>query len=69
MSQKGLPASLRNCRMLVSWQFECGGYVQIVVSGPVATDEAMEMAETLLRMKREECAREAAKDADHPTQA
>lgn len=43
-------------RVLAHYEFESGGNVRIVMSGPVSTQKALKMAETLLKLKREELA-------------
>jgi hypothetical protein len=41
-------------RPIGRWDFEGGGHVRIVVGGDVDTESALEMAETLIKLKRQE---------------
>ena len=49
-------------RLLGIWHFEGGGFVRIEMSGDATTEEALDMVETLIRIKREELQRRAALD-------
>lgn len=41
-------------RYLARYDFEDGSFVQITVGGAVSTEAAVDMAETMLKLKREE---------------
>ena len=44
-------------RLLGRYDFEGGGSVRVVLSGEMETDEALDMVETLIALKRAELAR------------
>jgi hypothetical protein len=51
---QNIPQIQQNERQLASYQFEGGGYVRIIAGGDVDTGTALNMAENLLKLKREE---------------
>jgi hypothetical protein len=48
-------------RLIASYPFESGGALEIRVVGDIGTEEALDMAETLIELKRKEIARNAKK--------
>lgn len=44
-------------RVVGVYEFEGGGFIALVGSANVATEDALEMAEEIIRLKREELAR------------
>jgi hypothetical protein len=51
------PAMLGSERSIGRWDFEGGAYVRIAASGEIDTEEALDMVETLIRLKRQELER------------
>lgn len=51
-------------RILGFYRFECGGTVRILINGDVDTLKAIEMAEIIIGLKREEIAM--MKSGEHP---
>lgn len=43
-------------RMIVSWQFEDGSFLELILTGAVPTSEALDMLDDLLAEKRRELA-------------
>ena len=50
-----------NQRLLASYPFEGGGLLEIRVTGQIGTEDALEMVETLVELKRKEIERNARK--------
>jgi hypothetical protein len=48
------PAIQGDARQIVRYDFEGGGYVQLLVGGSIDTEAALNMTETLLKLKRAE---------------
>jgi hypothetical protein len=48
-------------RAIAQYPFENGGMLQIVVTGDIGTEEALDWAETLIELKRKEIARNASR--------
>ncbi len=57
MVQQQQQVALFMQRQLGRYDFEDGSYVQIVASGPVETEEALDMIKTIVELKRKELQR------------
>lgn len=58
-----VPESPQDERPIGRYDFEGGSYVRIVVGGDLDTESALDMAETLIKLKRQELARRTQRDA------
>lgn len=44
------------------WRFEGGGFVSILIGGDISTEDALEMVDIMVALKREELARKVSPD-------
>ncbi|MCH9020705.1 MAG: hypothetical protein IIA73_10135 [Proteobacteria bacterium] len=52
-----MPQNQQDERSIGRYDFEGGGYIRILTGGDIATEEALDMAETIISMKRNEIER------------